>query len=58
MLDCLSGSIALDAGPQTLAPYTDALTRAGTTAAEDLRNRGLDVRVFRDRDEALAWLTA
>jgi hypothetical protein len=22
------------------------------------RNRGLDVRVFRDRDEALAWLTA
>ena len=22
------------------------------------RNRGLDVRVFRERDEALAWLTA
>ena len=22
------------------------------------RNRGLDVRVFRDRDEALGWLTA
>jgi hypothetical protein len=41
------------------------LLSADAAAAEEMeffetvcRNRGLDVRVFRQRDEALAWLTA
>jgi hypothetical protein len=41
------------------------LLSADAAAAEEMeffetacRNRGLDVRVFRERDEALAWLTA
>jgi hypothetical protein len=41
------------------------LLSAHAAAAEEMeffetvcRNRGLDVRVFRERDEALAWLTA
>ena len=54
MLTAFSGSIALDAGPQTLLPYT----KAGRLVATVCRNRGLDVRVFRDRDEALGWLKA
>lgn len=44
----------------------EAIVLSGDAAAADQmeffetasRNRGLDVRVFRDRDEALAWLTA
>jgi hypothetical protein len=63
--DVLALAEVMASFPPGLIEREAILLPEDTAAAEEMeffetacRNRGLDVRVFRERDEALAWLTS